>query len=471
MSQSPNYLLIWTDQQRPDTLTCYGNDFAGTPHLDRLASESFVFDRAYCTQPVCTPSRASIMTGLWPHTHGCITNNIPLAAEHQTIAELVSGDYFCGYYGKWHLGDELVPHHGFEDWITIEDASYRPYYSTPEQLEMRSSYHHFLIENGFPPDDDAKDGNGMVFSRPYAANMAEPYTKAGFLGEEAARFIREQKADRPFILSVNFLEPHPPFHGPLNGLYEPAEMPAGDAFLKPPGENQSLKKQKKYETVQNRGFKRHPMGTEWCWRRLKANYYGLVTMVDNAVGKILDALEESGLADNTLVVYTSDHGELMGDHHLLGKGVMYEESARIPWLMRVPWLSREQKRIDGIVSQIDLVPTVLDLMGQPVGEHLPGNSRAGVLRGEEDLADNDVVIEWNSREGHEEGARTLVSRDGWKMSIYGQGPNELFDMNTDPREFENLYNMPEQRDRISDFINRMRQWQTATGDDFPLPSE
>ena len=194
-------------------------------------------------------------------------------------------------------------------------------------------------------------------------------------------------------------------------------------------------------------------------------------MVDNAVGKILDALEESDLADNTIVVYTSDHGEMMGDHYLLGKGVMYEESARIPWLMRVPWLSREQKRIEGLISQIDLVPTVLDLMGQPVGEHLPGRSHVGVLRGEEDLAGNDVVIEWNNIEGHAEGGRTLISREGWKLSIYGQGPNELFDMNTDPYEFENLFDKREQGERISDFMNRLRQWQTATGDDFPLPSE
>ena len=410
------------------------------------------------------------MTGLWPHTHGCITNNIPLAAEHKTIAEQISDDYYCGYYGKWHLGDELVPHHGFEDWISIEDGIYRPYYSTPEQLELRSSYHHFLIKSGFPPDQDTKDGHGMMFSRPYAANMAEQYTKAGYLGEEAARFIREQKADRPFVLSVNFLEPHPPFHGPLNGLYEPEDMPAGDAYLAPPGKDQSIKKHQSYETVQAEGYKRHPMGTEWCWRRLKANYYGLVTMVDNAVGKILDALDASGLADNTIVVYTSDHGEMMGDHTMLGKGLTYEESARIPWLMRVPWLSKEQKLVKGVISQIDLVPTVLDLMEQPVGEHLHGRSRAGVLRGEETLEDNDVVFEWNKPGGHIGGARTLVSRDGWKMSIYGEGTNELFDMNTDPHEFTNLFDDPGQQDRIKDYTDRLRQWQGTCGDDFPLPT-
>ena len=469
MSSSPNYLLIWTDQQRPDTLSCYGNTFAETPHLDRLASESFIFDRAYCAQPVCTPSRGTVMTGLWPHTHGCIRNNIPLVAEHRTIAEQVSDDYYCGYYGKWHLGDELVPHRGFEDWVSIEDGGYRRYYSTADQLKLRSNYHQFLIREGFPPDSEAEDGQGMVFSRAYVANMAEPYTKAGFLAREAARFIGEQKENRPFILSVNFLEPHPPFHGPLNGMYDPDEMPVGEAFLKPPGKEQSLKKQRKYADVRENGFKRHPMGTEWCWRRLMANYYGLVTLVDRAVGKILDALDASGLADNTIVVYTSDHGEMMGDHCLLGKGVMYEESVRIPWLMRVPWLSKEQNRIEGLVSHIDLVPTVLDLMGQPLGEHLQGVSRVAVLRGKETLAQNDIVIETNNQGGHQACGRTLVTHDGWKLSFYGEGPNELFDRNNDPYDFENLFYLPKHRERIRALKEDLSDWQQATRDSFPLP--
>ncbi len=134
MNSAANLLFIWTDQQRADSLPCYGNAFASTPHLDRLASESFIFERAYCTQPVCTPSRASILTGLWPHTHGCISNNYPLAPESRTIAEQVGDRYHCAYYGKWHLGDELSPQHGFDDWVSIEDGIYRAYYSDSEML-------------------------------------------------------------------------------------------------------------------------------------------------------------------------------------------------------------------------------------------------------------------------------------------------------------------------------------------------
>ena len=200
-----------------------------------------------------------------------------------------------------------------------------------------------------------------------------------------------------------------------------------------------------------------------------ANYYGLVTMVDRAVGKILDALDASGLADNTIVVFTSDHGEMMGDHCLFGKGVMYEESVRIPWLMRVPWLSKEQRRIEGLVSHIDLVPTVLDLMGQPLGEHLQGRSRAAVLRGEETLTQDDIVIETNNRGGHQACGRTLVTHDGWKLSFYGEGPNKLFDRNNDPYDLENLFYLPEHRERIRALKEDLSDWQKAIGDSLPLP--
>ena len=252
MPGSPNILLIWTDQQRNDSLPCNGNDFVQAPNLDRLTNESFVFRHAYCAQPVCTPSRASILSGLYPHTHGCVTNNIPLDRNVKTLAQMLPEEYHCGYYGKWHLGDELVPQRGFDDWISIEDGIYRGYYSKAEYLQLRSSYHHFLVKNGFAPDSVAKDG-APVFSRDFAAVMDERYTKASFLSQEASRFLGEQSADRPFFLSVNFLEPHPPIFGPLNYLYDPDSLPVGDAFLKKPGDDMPQKTRDKVEELERQG--------------------------------------------------------------------------------------------------------------------------------------------------------------------------------------------------------------------------
>ena len=468
MSDQPNLLLLWTDQQRADTLACHGNTTIDAPNLNELTERSLVFEQAYCSQPVCTPSRGTILTGLWPHAHGCLTNNIPLPGERKTIAELVGDEYLCAYYGKWHLGDELVAQHGFEDWVSIEDGIYRPYYSRPEYLRERSSYHKFLVKNGYAPDSRDQRGE-PVFSRDFAAAMGENFTKAHFLGQEAARFLRQRKDGRPFVLSVCFLEPHPPVFGPLNHLYDPDEIPVGEAFIRAPDERASRRNRERALDCLRDGFKNYPLDTEWDWRRLLANYCGLVTLVDRAVGEILQALRESGQEDNTVIAYTSDHGEMLGDHALMGKGVFYEESSRIPLFIRVPWIADEGRMINGRISQIDLVPTLLDLMNQPLGEHLQGRSRRPVLEGQETLSDNDVIVEWNSPDGTDQEWRSIFAADGWKLNLCTGDQCELYDLNTDPHELHNRFEEPARRGRIDDLTARIRAWQSTVGDDLPLP--
>ena len=136
MPRRPNLLFIFTDEQRADTMRCYGNHYVRTPALDALADESFIFESAYVTQPVCTPSRSSIMTGLYPHTNGCVNNKIPLRAGTRTLAEFLPQEYATAYMGKWHLGDEIFAQHGFREWVGTEDH-YRGTYSTPERLRAR----------------------------------------------------------------------------------------------------------------------------------------------------------------------------------------------------------------------------------------------------------------------------------------------------------------------------------------------
>jgi len=488
MPVAPNLLFLWTDEQRADTLACYGNTTVDTPNLNRLAAESFVCEQAYCVQPVCTPSRGSILSGLWPHQHGATTNNEPLHAHAQTLAERLDPAYRRAYYGKWHLGDEIVAQHGWDEWVSIEDGMYRPYYSRPEYFARRSDYHHFLVRHGFPPDSRAPDG-AHVFSRGLSCAMPYRFTKAGFLGSQAADFLRRHDPARPFALSVNFLEPHMPFFGPYNDHYDPAELPVGPAFAQPPPATAALRSRALSTQYVKNGFGGMPLQTATDWRRLRANYYGLVTMVDRAVGEILNALHASGLADNTLIVFTSDHGELMGDHALLAKGVMYEEAVRVPLLLHVPWLSRGQTRLPGRISQIDLLPTLLDLLGQPRADGLAGRSRRAVLEGRETLATNDVVTIWHGDEyciapelavsgasraeldavANQEW-RTLVSHEGWKLNLCATDPQcELYDLNTDPYEQHNLYADPAQRGRVADLRARLLAWQQQSGDNAPLP--
>ena len=151
MARRPNLVFIMSDQQRYDTMACYGNDWIDTPNLNALASESFVFERAYVTQPVCTPARASIMTGLYPHSAGPIVNKMHLPAHFKTTGELVSPDCARAYMGKWHLGNDVLPQHTFDTWVSTED-SHRESYSSQEALGRLTDYHRHLVANGFEPD-------------------------------------------------------------------------------------------------------------------------------------------------------------------------------------------------------------------------------------------------------------------------------------------------------------------------------
>ena len=475
----PNLLYIFTDQQRADTLSCYGNQQIQTPNLNALAAQSFVFDKAYVSQPVCSPARATMMTGLWPHSCGVPSCNVPLAAEIPTLADHLGEPYTTAFMGKWHLGDEIFPQHGFETWVGCEDT-YRAHYSSTEKLEVLSPYHHFLVQHGFEPDSTNR--GQQVFSRHAAASMPEKFTKASFLGERAAEFIRHQD-DRPFALCVSYLEPHPPHTGPCNELYDPLSLPTSPAFRQKPPANAPLITRLMaayYMASEEYGIDlQHDIG----WRRVMARYWGNITLIDRSLGVILQALEESGQADNTIIVFTSDHGEQLGDHGILGKTVMYEESVRVPLLLKVPQWSKTQTHIAGNFSHIDLVPTLLDLLSQTVPVALQGESRVPVLQGEESLVNNDIFIEWDGKDGHPPASigeaeinrsmaqplRTIIAADRWKLNLYQHGPGELYNLNTDPYELENLYDHNHHRERQKDLHSRLLNWQQRTEDNAILP--
>ena len=339
----PNLVYIFTDQQRADTMSAYGNNWIQTPNLNRLSDDSIVFENAYVSAPICTPSRATQMTGLWPHTNGCTKNNIPLADDIKTFAEFFTDDYHTAYYGKWHLGDEVIKRRGWDEWHSIEDQ-YRVWSTKEDNNEILSDYHHYLISQGYKPD---KESSGkMVFSRSFAAQLPEEHTKAAYLGRKVSEFIDHNKAN-PFAICVNFFEPHPPYTGPFDDLYEPDDIPQTPVFRVDPPDNASRMStlmaddQAKKRLVINQDqetsilenddeFNGPKTNSEKEFRRVQAKYYGLVTLMDKAVGQILDAIENAGISEETIVVFTSEHGDQMGDHNFFHKIVMYEQSTKVP---------------------------------------------------------------------------------------------------------------------------------------------
>lgn len=486
----PNLLFIFTDEQRADTLAAYGNRKIQMPNLNRLARQSVVFERAYCTQPVCTPSRSSLMTGLYPHTTGCTGNNIPLPRALPCLPEMIeSGRYATGYHGKWHLGDEIFAQHGFEEWVGIEDG-YRHWYSRGRDRDARSAYHHFLKANGFTPTPS------NVFPRDFACRIPEPFGKPAFLAREASRFIRQHRR-HPFILYVNFLEPHMPFFSPRNDQYDPRDVTLPRNFNRPPTPSQHLKARLMKEGYYEHGHSGYPLRTEAEWRRMIANYWGLNSLVDTHVGAILKTLDDCGLTDNTIVVFTSDHGDMMGSHRLIAKCVMFEEAIRVPLLIKLPG-QRRQRRMRHAVSQIDLVPTLLDLMGQPIPSRLQGVSRKAELEGARGRGAQDVFVEWSGtetgileryedermperlarlatraqfRKAVRDPMRTIVTPDGWKFTWSRMGQHELYNLRADPWEMKNLAARKDMKPRLRELTSRIRAWQVRMRDKMEMTND
>jgi len=458
----PNLLFLWTDEQRADTLAAYGNHRFRMPVLNRLASESVVFNRCYDTQPVCTPARSSVLTGQWPHTNGCLNNNIPLRPDTKTLPELLGdADYRTAYMGKWHLGDEVFAQHGFQQWISMEDG-YHEHFTAGRDRVARSGYHHFLLECGYRLEN-GRDS----FSRGFAVRRPIEHCKPAFLAREATRFIHEHR-ERPWLLHLNFLEPHMPFFGPLNDFHSETEAPVPANYPGTPIEREPELYQRSRQGFLERGFEQQDLKTRAGWQRLNRNYAGLCSQVDQAVGRILWALDSSGAADNTIIVFTSDHGEMMGSHSLVGKSVFYEEAVRVPLLLRVPFRKQMPMRYEPAVSHIDLVPTLLDLLGKPATDSLPGESLLPALAGRKRREDH-IFQEWHTLPNGPN-ARTVISPDGWKLALYDTDNCLLFHRERDPLEMHNLYYRRESAEVVRRLRARIEAWQSRTRDSQALPA-
>ncbi|MXZ03488.1 MAG: sulfatase-like hydrolase/transferase [Chloroflexi bacterium] len=486
----PNLLFIFSDQQRADTMAAYGNDWIETPGMNRLADTGSVIENCYVSSPICTPSRSTIMTGTWPHTNGAYKNNVPLPDEVDTIVDHIPDDYHKAYFGKWHLGDEIGKRRGFDEWHPIEDL-YRVWSDNPDIENEFSPYHHYLISQGYEPN--AEVGGLRVFSRPFAHDLPEEHTKASYLGREVSKFL-ERNQDNPFALYVNFLEPHFPYTGPLNDYYDPESIPQSPIFMEDPADTASLMHQlmaQLYKTGEDRAAPTaarelrgeaisKPGEEESDLRQIQARYAGLVTLLDRAIEKILNKLDELGLAENTIVVFTSEHGDQLGDHYILHKMVMYEDTVRVPMLIRVPWL--EGRRIPGRYSHIDTVPTLLDLMGFEIPDMLQGESKADVIAGNSTLDDNDVIIAWHGRglDGltlpmsplelqRDIPHRVIITSDGWKLNLAVGDFCELYNLNDDPYETINLFYDEQHGEIALDLARRIRAWQDRNNDRLALP--
>ena len=467
---SPNLIVFLTDQQRADTLGAYGNDQIKTPYLDALAQRGFLFENFYVANPICSPSRASLLTGLYPHRHGTWKNSIPLNPSVPILIEMLEkGTYASAYYGKWHLGNEIFKQRGFSDFDSTE--SYEKNWSPDQDHAKRSGYYHFLLEHDIRPDTP------FGHSRDLANRLPKELSKPVYLAQKGIEFLDAHR-EEPFVLFLSFLAPHavldhhqgPPFNNVYEDLYDPEDMQIPATFFEEMDPTVSYAKRVARLGLIRGEFPIAYPQTIQEFKQVKSRYWGLVTLVDEMVGRVLEHLEKLGLERNTIVVFTSEHGEMLGDHRLMSKAVSYEESVKVPFVMTVPGLAGP-RRISKPVSQLDVVPTLLELMGQSPPRNLQGESWAPYLRNGQELPDRDVIIfndepgfaqAWNKN--HISHRRTLVTPEGWKLSVNDTGEGELYHLGRDPKERRNLYFEARHQDKVRELWGRLRARQKAIGD-------
>ncbi len=423
-----NVIFILADDQGPWAMGCAGNHEIRTPHLDRLAATGTRFSNFFCATPVCSPSRATFLTGRIPSQHGihdylsgrrCGPDSLPYIRDEIAYTDIMARNgWTCAISGKWHMGDNWSPQHGFSHWFVRQNDG-GPY--------TRAD----MIRNG-----------EFVLEERYVTNVCT---------DEALMLIdRYADRDQPFYLSVHYNNPHSPYTGhPQDIVDSYDDCPFETCPQEPIHE-----------------WARHPRHqlTHQCLgnREMLKGYFAAVTAMDLDIGRIIDKVEARGLREKTLIVFVSDNGFSCGHHGFWGKGNgtgprnMYENSVKVPAIFSHPGAIPEGRVEDAMVSAYDFMPTLLAYVDLPCPteeQNLPGRSFLPLLRGEPMDARECVVIY------DEYGPVRMVRTKDWKFVYrHSHGPHELYDLVNDPDERRNLADDPRQEGRIAEMKAMMEEW-------------
>ncbi len=486
--KKPNILLITSDQQHWTALGVL-NSKIKTPALDRLAREGTRFDRAYCPSPVCSPSRSSIITGMYPSTHGCWTIGVKLGEDVPTVGESFQVEgYDTSLIGKAHFQPlaETPEQTSLERQPVLRDMDFWRGFNGPwygfehvEVARMHADEAHagqhygiWMEEKGlanwrdyfqdFPPDPDAP-------KREHAWDLPEEYHYSTWTAERTIGNIeRAVEKGKPFLSWASFHDPHPPYlvPEPWASMYDPADMDPGTLT---PGELDAMpghfrltqEESPDFSTWLESGFANHGFHThrvdEAQLRKDMAIYYGMTSFMDQQIGRILDSLDNLGIADDTIVVFTTDHGHFLGQHGLFYKGAFhYEDLIKLPFIVRAPGHVAPVAESSAIQSLVDLAPTFLDAAEIPVPGVMQGVSQWDVWGGQAESARKWAMVE-NRHQPTKLSLRTLVT-DRYKLTIYrGSDDGELFDLHDDPGETRNRWSDPEYASLKSEMMLRFLQ--------------
>jgi arylsulfatase A-like enzyme len=477
----PNILLITSDQQHYNALGT-NNPKCKTPSLDRLAREGVQFDRAYCNNPVCSPSRSTIITGLYPAWHGCWTIGVKLPEDVPTVGDILQAHgYNSILVGKAHFqplasvpGSESIECQPIMRDLDFWRGFHGPWYGFDHVETGRMHAHeshagqHYALwmeEKGltdwrdyfqkWPPDPNDKYRGPQYTRGMMAWDIPEEFHHTHWVGERTvANIERSVTEGKPFFLWSSFFDPHPPYAvpEPWASMYDPADMEPGQVVEgehddMPPQFAKTQEQGPDYSMYREEGgrglhgFHSH-LHSEQELKQSIACYYGMMSLIDQEVGRILDALDRLGIAENTLVLYSTDHGHFLGQHGLIAKGAFhYEDMLRIPMIVRYPGRAPAGVRSNALQCQVDYAPTFLSAAGIEVPGLMQGLNQLDVWGGDEGRAREHVLVE-NRHNPTTVHLRTLVT-DRYKMTVYRDADyGELFDLQADPGELHNCWADP-----------------------------
>lgn len=462
MNDRPNVILITTDQQRYDSVGINGSPWMNTPNMDRIGNEGFVFKRAYCPNTVCTPSRTSIMTGLHISRHGAY--NIGTSAVNQSwfLSHLLKNEgYHTHHIGKAHwfpwgtknpetaeIDEKGTP---FQNFLGFDAAELSIGHAT---WGVNGHYRKWVLQNGWNPSDFKDhpvledDPNGTAqWGIPVEAHSGT------WLAERAVNFLKNANRERPFFLNLGFQDPHHPHVLPNNfrNRVKPEEIPlptgTGKTDHNAPEHIRHFH-DGTWDASRFKGTFAIAGNESVSWRRYfqdshktrttRAYYYSMIQLIDEQLGEILEALDKLGLAEDTLLIFTTDHGEMLGDHGIGQKGpLIYEGVTHIPLLMRYP-RGFQPDEVEEPVSLVDLTPTILDFAGIEDGVQRDGISLRSRLAGKSAIQRPGVRIEYKEELDRIRYKGWVTSE--WKLAIYlGETFGELYDLKNDPGETRNLF--------------------------------
>ena len=456
--QRPNLVFIVTDQQRLDTIRALGYDYMDTPNLDRLVARGSSFMNMYVTSPSCAPSRASLFSGTYPHTNGVFRNDEPWSWSWVSL--LSQAGYRCVNVGKMHTMP-IEGAFGFHERHVVENKD-RAHPSLPFYLDTWDKA--LWIRGREKPSrvtyrrrNDYGDRLGA-----FLWELEEDLHPDMFVGNLACMWLDRYPGREPFFLEVGFPGPHPPYDPTADYL-----APYLDRDLPEPIRDYDLDTQPRPLRELRAHHRSHDHDaivqladpSPEQWHRQRAHYYANVSMIDTQIGKILDALERRGVLDNTVIVFTSDHGDCLDDHGHSQKWTMYEQSVHVPAVVSGPRVARGV-RIEGLTSLMDFGPTILELAGIVPPSWMEARSLVACLEGKGGPTRQCVFAEHaNDKILEQTEYMTMIRAGRWKLVHFVDfAEGQLFDLGADPRETRNLWSDPEHDPTRRRLLDEILAW-------------